>query len=78
LAKSKNEVIGNKVQMLKMQIGFRIEIRHLNVYTIIEESFRLKKQSEHLLELAKRAVEVAVEEGEERGMGLLINSRTSY
>jgi type I restriction enzyme S subunit/type I restriction enzyme M protein len=28
----------------------------------------LKKQSEHLLEVAKKAVEMAIEEGEERAM----------
>ena len=32
---------------------------------LIEESFRLKKQSEQLLELAKTSVEKAIEEGEE-------------
>ena len=32
---------------------------------LIEESFSLKKQSEHLLEVAKRAVEIAIEENEE-------------
>jgi type I restriction enzyme, S subunit len=37
---------------------------------LVEESFRLKKESEELLELAKRMVEVAVEEGEERAMEL--------
>jgi len=31
---------------------------------LIEESFSLKKQSEHLLEVAKRAVEIAIEESE--------------
>ncbi|MDQ6960957.1 MAG: restriction endonuclease subunit S [Mariprofundaceae bacterium] len=31
---------------------------------LIEESFALKKQSEHLLEVAKRAVEIAIEESE--------------
>ncbi|MCO5252657.1 MAG: restriction endonuclease subunit S [Candidatus Kapabacteria bacterium] len=31
----------------------------------INESFKLKKQSEHLLEIAKRAVEMAIEENEE-------------
>ena len=31
---------------------------------LIEESFSLKKQSEHLLEVAKRAVEIAIEENE--------------
>jgi type I restriction enzyme S subunit len=34
----------------------------------ISESFRLKKQSEHLLKTAKRAVEIAIEEGEEVGL----------
>ena len=32
---------------------------------LIEESFSLKKQSEHLLEVTKRAVEIAIEENEE-------------
>ena len=32
---------------------------------LIEQSFTLKKQSEHLLEVAKRAVEIAIEENEE-------------
>ncbi len=31
---------------------------------LIEQSFSLKKQSEHLLEVAKRAVEIAIEESE--------------
>ena len=35
---------------------------------LIEESFRLKKQSEQLLELAKTAVEKAIEEREETAM----------
>jgi len=37
----------------------------------IEESFLLKEQSEELLELAKAAVEMAIEEDEERGMGFI-------
>jgi restriction endonuclease S subunit len=32
---------------------------------LVEESFKLKQQSEHLLEIAKRAVEIAIEENEE-------------
>ncbi len=36
----------------------------LNIAKLIEESFSLKKQSEHLLEVAKRAVEIAIEENE--------------
>jgi restriction endonuclease S subunit len=35
---------------------------------LVEESFRLKKQSENLLEFAKQAVELAIEEGEDKGM----------
>lgn len=40
----------------------RKKLRH------IEESFRLKKQSEQLLETAKRAVEIAIEQDEEEAM----------
>ena len=41
----------------------------------IEESFSLKKQSEHLLEVAKKAVEIAIEENEETAMNYIkINS----
>jgi type I restriction enzyme S subunit len=35
---------------------------------LIEESFSLKKQSEHLLEVAKKAVEIAIEENEENAI----------
>lgn len=38
------------------------------IAALIQESFQLKKQSEELLERAKRAVEIAIEEGEEKGM----------
>jgi type I restriction enzyme S subunit len=38
------------------------------IANLVEESFALKKQSEHLLEVAKRAVEIAIEEGEEKGL----------
>lgn len=37
----------------------------LKIAKLIEESFSLKKQSEHLLEVAKRAVEIAIEKNEE-------------
>jgi type I restriction enzyme, S subunit len=40
----------------------------------IQESFRLKTQSEQLLSLAKRAVELAIEEGEEAAMALVLES----
>ena len=35
---------------------------------LIEKSFALKKESEHLLEVAKRAVEIAIEENEDVAM----------
>lgn len=35
---------------------------------LVEESFKLKKQSEQLLETAKRAVEIAIEEDEEKAI----------
>jgi type I restriction enzyme S subunit len=38
------------------------------IANLVEESFSLKKQSEHLLEVAKRAVEIAIEENEEFAM----------
>ena len=44
------------------------EADQLKIQNLIEESFRLKKQSEHLLELAKIAVEKAIEEDEETAM----------
>ncbi len=41
------------------------------ISSLVQESFLLKKQSEELLELAKKAVETAIEEGEEKGMEVL-------
>lgn len=38
------------------------------IASLVSESFRLKKQSEKLLETAKRAVEIAIEESEEVAM----------
>ena len=38
---------------------------------LIEESFRLKKQSEQLLELAKMAVKMAIEEDEKIAMAFI-------
>lgn len=40
---------------------------------LIEESFSLKKQSEHLLEVAKRAVEIAIEENEVKALEYIKN-----
>ena len=42
--------------------------RQKQVAALVEESFHLKKQSEQLLETAKRAVELAIEQDEEAAM----------
>lgn len=41
------------------------EQKQQEIAKLIEESFSFKKQSEHLLEVAKRAVEIAIEENED-------------
>jgi type I restriction enzyme S subunit len=38
------------------------------IAALVEESFSLKKQSEYLLEVAKKAVEIAIEEGEKEAL----------
>lgn len=43
------------------------------IASLVEESFQLKAQSEHLLEVAKRAVEIAIEEDEEAAMSYISN-----
>jgi len=41
---------------------------------LVEESFRLKKQSENILESAKRAVEIAIEENEVEALKYIENA----
>ncbi len=46
-----------------------LDIRHQqNIAALITQSFTLKKQSEHLLDVAKRAVEIAIEQDEAAAM----------
>lgn len=47
-----------------------------NIIEQIEESFKIKKQSEHLLEVAKTAVEMAIEQDEETAIAF-INDNTN-
>jgi exonuclease VII small subunit len=44
------------------------------IANLVEESFKLKKQSEQLLELAKTAVEKAIEESEEKAKRFIEHS----
>ncbi len=38
------------------------------IATLVQQRFTLKAQSEHLLEVAKRAVEIAIEQDEQTAM----------
>ena len=46
-------------------------LKQEQIAALIEQSFSLKKQSEHLLEIAKKAVEIAIEENEETAMNYI-------
>ena len=54
----------NKDEFLNIRIPVVKVSAQLQIADLIEQSFTLKKQSEHLLEVAKRAVEIAIEESE--------------
>jgi hypothetical protein len=43
----------------------------MQIAVMIKESFKLKKQSNHLLEVAKRAVEIAIEQDENAGLAYI-------
>ena len=76
---SERDAGGSVLQHWKPSEICQVEIPIIDINTqveigsLIQESFKLKKQSEELLELAKRAVEVAIEDGEEAGLRLINN-----
>jgi len=45
---------------------------------LVEESFSLKKQSEHLLEVAKKAVEIAIEKNEKIALKFINDQTNAY
>lgn len=47
------------------------EQKQHEIAELVEESFALKKQSKHLLEMAKRGVEIAIEQGEDAATQLI-------
>ncbi|WP_375604873.1 hypothetical protein [Flavobacterium davisii] len=61
--------------VLNLPIPFISEDTKKNITKKIQESQNLKKQSEQLLEIAKKAVEIAIEENEEVAMAF-INTNT--
>ena len=61
----------NKDDFLNIRIPKIIETKQQQIADLIEQSFKFKKQSEHLLEVAKKAVEIAIEENEENALGYI-------
>jgi restriction endonuclease S subunit len=55
----------NKTEFQNIPIPIIDKSIQEKIASLVSESFTLKKQSEQLLETAKRAVEIAIEEGEE-------------
>ncbi len=62
-----DDILNLMIPLVDKSIQAKIEAK-------IKTSFRLKSESKQLLELAKRAVEVAIEEGEEKAILLIENS----
>lgn len=65
----------NKDEFLNIPVPLIDEIIQKQIEAKIKQSFILKKQSKQLLELAKRAVEVAIEESEQSAMELINNAK---
>lgn len=63
----------NKDDFLNIRLPKIIENKQQLIAGYIEQSFTLKKQSEHLLEVAKKAVEMAIEENEENALEFIKN-----
>ena len=57
----------------KFIIPFCSNEKQLEIINMVEESFKLKKQSERLLEVAKTAVEMAIEQNEAAAMAYIKN-----
>ena len=62
--------------ILNLPIPKLEEKQQNEVVKLVEDSFNLKKQLEHLLEVAKRAIEIAIEEDEEMALEF-IRTKTS-
>lgn len=64
----------NKDEFFKIPIPIIDFTKQREISELIEKSFALKKESEHLLEVAKRAVEIAIEENEEVALEFIENN----
>ena len=63
----------NKEDFLKISIPLIENEIQQQIANLIEESFTLKQQSEHLLDVAKKAVEIAIEQDEEGAINYIEN-----
>ena len=61
----------NKDDFLNIRIPKIIESKQKQITDLIKQSFSLKKQCEHFLEVSKRAVEIAIEENEENALAFI-------
>lgn len=64
----------NKDEFLNIPVPLIDKEKQQAIATLIEQSFALKKQSEHLLEVAKKAVEIAIEQNEETALQYISNN----
>jgi len=58
----------NKNEFLNIQIPIIDPITQREISKLVQESFRVKNESERLLQVAKQAVEIAIEQDEDKAM----------
>jgi restriction endonuclease S subunit len=63
----------NKDDFLKIPLPIPPQTIQNQISEKVQKSFKLRRESKELLELAKRAVEVAIEDGEDKGLVLISN-----
>ncbi len=68
----------NKNEFLNIPVPLINNDCQLQIKELVKKSFSLKKQSEHLLEVAKRAVEMAIEENEEVALDWIGEQTSEY
>lgn len=62
----------NKIEFLNLPLPLIVNDIQKEISDLVQESFRLKNQSEKLLQVAKRAVEIAIEQDEDTAMEFII------
>ncbi len=67
----------NKDEFLKIPIPLIDLTKQIQIAELVEQSFKLKKESEHLLEVAKTAVEIAIEQNEAVALDFIAKNAVS-